>query len=875
VALESGWRIAAYGGSVEFGVLGPLLVRDADGRAVVLSAAKVRTLLALLLVHRGETLGTHVIVDALWGENPPASAVNLVHGYVRDLRRALGADVVQTRPGGYVLDPAAGRLDAQRFADLVGSGRHHEALTLWRGPALAEWADTSWARATAARLEEERLAALEQRITADLDAGQGPALVAELTQLVTADPLRERLRALLIRALYQAGRQADALSAYRESRRVLAEEVGVDPGPELVAAQAAVLAHDPALAPRSAKRWGVPVQPTPLLGRERELEELAWLLGRSRLVTLLGPGGVGKTRLAIAAASGADNDLAISGDVWFAELVAARTPADVLTVVAAVLRLVTTPGPDPAPVVEFLRHRAGLLVLDNCEQVADEVATLVAALLNGCPDLRVLTTSRLALRLPGEQLLSVAGLSPEPAARLFEARARSVNPTVLLPPGVVRRVVDRVERLPLAVELAGARALSLTVEQIESGLAAPLNLLNAESRDADARHRTMRAVVGWSHDLLSTEDRLTLHRLSVFAGRFTVEAARRVTADDTPAHIERLLSRCLLVREDDAAGEATYRMPEVVREYAAERADSDTLDRARALHLAHHADFAADIAAGLHSARSPHWAALARAQSDDLRAAVRRAANASWPKLPRLVADLHWPWFLDGRLAEYRSWNELARSVEADPWTTARLDRALASTAMALGDVVTAEQAARRALEAASRVGDDNLVAMASCLLGMAAWARGDPDSVPLGKQAVTYARRASDPWVQSLSFSVAGRSAHASGDHRRGSELLGEGLLIAERLGEPMVLGSVLDYRAHASAAAGSLATAAEEAASALDAYRRIGYQEGIASAITLSGALAVLTDRADDARALLDEAAEICERMAHAGGLATIPFN
>jgi predicted ATPase/DNA-binding SARP family transcriptional activator len=853
---------------VEVGLLGPLQVHVA-GADVPLSAAKVRTLLVFLLVHRGQVVSVDRIADALWDGEPPASAANLVHGYVRDLRRAVGAGVVRTVPGGYRLDGGECSVDADRFAELAAAGRYREALGLWRGPALGEWAGLPWARGVAVRLEEERFDVLERRLAADLDAGRAASVTGELAALVEEAPLRERLRALLVRALYLSGRQADALRAYLDARAVLIEQAGVEPGPELEAVEAAVLAHDPALGPPAGKRAEVPVPLTPLLGRDAELAKLRQLLAGSRLVTVTGPGGVGKTRLAVAAAR--DHDPG-TGQVWFAELVSAATGSQVLRVVAGVLRLADSVGLRAEGIATYLRHQHGLLVLDNCEQVADAVAALASLLLARGAGLRVLVTSRGPLNVPGEQVLPLVGLAAAPAAELFAARARAANPYAALPRPAVSRIVGRLEGLPLALELAGARALSLTVEQIEAGLDEPLDLLAGEGRATDPRHRTIRAVIGWSHDLLAAPDRAAFAGLSVFAGPFTLEAARKVAGEQAPACVERLLSRCLLTRAADAAGQARYRMLEVVRQYAKEQASPVTWGQARARHLAYHAELARQLAAGLRTSESPQWADLARACTEDLRAAVRFGMEAHSPAMGSMVADLYWPWFLDGRLAELRSWTVAARQLTADRRSRARLDRVLASASVALGHIAGAGQAATRQLAIGRELGDDELIALAHNLLGMVAWARGDPAALGHHTAALRHSRRAGQPWPLVLITALAGRAAHAAGDHGRGEDLLAEAVRLAEQLGEPMVLGSALDYQAHAAFAAGAHRQAANLTTRALAAYRRIGYQEGIASAGTLAASLAALTGQHDHADHLIAQAYDACQRMGHIGGTATV---
>jgi predicted ATPase/DNA-binding SARP family transcriptional activator len=853
---------------VEVGLLGPLQLA-VGGAGLVLTAAKVRTLLVFLLVHRGQVVSVDRIADALWDGGPPASAANLVHGYVRDLRRAVGPALVLTVPGGYLLDASGCSVDTDRFAELAAAGSYRQALALWRGPALAEWADQPWARGWAVRLEEERFDVLERRLAADLDAGQASAVTGELAALVEEAPLRERLRALQVRALYLSGRQADALRAYLDARAALIELAGVEPGAELRAVEAAVLAHDPALWPPAGPPADVPIPATPLLGRDAELAGLRQLLAASRLVTVTGPGGVGKTRLAIAAAGDLDPCV---GQVWFAELMSAATESQVLSAVADVLQLGDAVGQSAEGIAGYLRHQRGVLVLDNCEQAADAVAGLVSVLLGRCAGLRVLATSRGPLQAAGERVLPLDGLATDAAAELFAARAHAANPHATLPGPAISRIVERLDGLPLAVELAGARALSLTVEQIEAGLDEPLDLLAGETRAADPRHRTIRAVIGWSHDLLTAADRAAFAELSVFAGPFTLEAAQHAAGAQAPASVERLLSRCLLTRAGDVAGQARYRMLEVVRQYAKEQADAQTWSSARRRHLAYHAGLARRTAAGLRTSAAPRWAGLARACSDDFRAAVRFALETRPAAAGSLVADLYWPWFLDGRLTELRSWAVAAQQLTADPRTRARLDRVLASASVALGDTAGAGQAATRQLATAHQLGDDELIALAHNLLGMVAWARGDPTAPGHHAAALRHAHRAGQPWPLVLITALAGRAAHAAGDHRHGQGLLAEALRLAERLSEPMVLGSVLDYQAHAAFAAGAHQQAASLTTRALGAYQRIGYQEGIASAATLAATLAALTGQHEHADHLLARAYDACQRMGHPGGTATV---
>lgn len=341
-------------------------VLDQNGAEVQPFAPKVRTLLALLLVNRGRPVSVDRIADALWGDVPPRSAPNLVQGYVRDLRRRLGVQEVTTVPGGYRLDVKQGSVDTERFEDLVRARRYEQALALWHGAAFEEWAEQPWARATAVRLEEMRLSAVEARLAAEVDAGLASAALAELAALVEEHPLRERLRVLLVKALYAAGRQADALAAYAQARRYLADDVGLEPGPELRAVEAAVLAQDSSLLAAPTRAAAAPPAPvTPLVGRDGELAALRSALTVSRLVTLSGPGGIGKTRLAVEIA--AAPALLGGGLAWFVELAPVLDSGVVATSVARALQLAESPGHEIDLTCDYLSRRPGLLVLDTCD----------------------------------------------------------------------------------------------------------------------------------------------------------------------------------------------------------------------------------------------------------------------------------------------------------------------------------------------------------------------------------------------------------------------------------------------------------------------------------------------------------------------------
>lgn len=421
---------------MRFQILGPTSALDEDGEPVALGGPRVRALLTLLALHAGRIVGGEQLVDGMYGPRPPEGVANALQSQVSRLRRALGRDLVEFHPAGYRLVADPQDVDARRFELLTQQGRQalaggdpgraatllREALELWRGAPLS---DAPHAEAAAAALAELRLAATEDRVQADLDLGRHRELVAELSQLAAAHPLRERLRALLMRALYGSGRQAEALTVYDEARKILDEELGVEPGAELAAAHLAVLRADPALgalapdaAPAARRRQGLRAQFTSFVGRAEEIEQVAARLRANRLVTLIGPGGAGKTRLATEAA---DQE---PGDVCFVELAPVSEDAGVPGAVLSALDIRDAPPTpdrltvDPATrLVTALAGRRLLLVLDNCEHVVAATAGLADLLLASCPELRVLVTGREALGITGESILPVAPLRlPPPEA---------------------------------------------------------------------------------------------------------------------------------------------------------------------------------------------------------------------------------------------------------------------------------------------------------------------------------------------------------------------------------------------------------------------------------------------------------------------------
>ncbi|GLX01419.1 SARP family transcriptional regulator [Microtetraspora sp. NBRC 16547] len=664
---------------------------------------RLRALLAALALDPGRIVTRARLVDWIWGQRPPADEVNALQALVSRLRRVLPNGVIEADSGGYRLAVASDAVDVGRFEHLVGQGRAAEpaaradllrsALALWRGTAMADIAlhGSDAFDAAVARLDELYVAALGDRVDADIRLGRGSELVSELTELVATYPLREGFVAALMRALAEAGRGTEALTVYQRTRERLAEELGADPSAELSALHTALLRGE--LGERAEnRRTNLRAELTSFVGTADDIAAVAGLAIKHRLVTLTGPGGSGKTRLATETARTMLAEL--PDGAWLVELASVRAGGDLAQAALTAIGLRDQPllgdarGGEPMDrLIAAVRERAILLILDNCEHVIEAAAAFADRLLGECRRLRILATSREPLGITGEVLwqveplaLPAKGAGPSevgssPAVRLLRDRAGLVRkdigsdaPTL----AAMARICRALDGMPLAIELAAARLRTMTVDQLAHRLDDRFRLLTSGSRTALSRHKTLRAVVDWSWDLLTEAERGVLRRLSVFSGGASLEAAERVCGDEAFAGeqvldlLTALIEKSLLLA--DGEGAPRYRMLDTIREYAAHRlAEAEESEPARRAHLAYFTELAETADPHLRRAEQLEWLATLEAEHDNINAALRGAIAEGWAQeAMRLVGAAGWHWFLSGHRAEGTELSVAAASMPGE-----------------------------------------------------------------------------------------------------------------------------------------------------------------------------------------------------------------
>ncbi len=850
--------------ATDFRMLGPVeVVRD--GQPLRLGGRRQRSLLALLLLEHGRPVSTDRLIDELWRETPPPGAERTLRVYVSRLRASLGADGLIARSPGYILEVEADRLDVTRFERLLAEGREALArggaglaadrlaagLALWRGPALADVDDSRVLALEARRLDELRLACVEERIEAELLLGRHVACVPELERLVEEEPLRERLWRQLVLALYRSEREADALAAYRRARTYLSEELGLEPSEELRALERAVLRHEIAHLAPAEERHNLPAQLTSFIGREQELAALEALLREHRLVTLTGVGGAGKTRLALEAAVRQVG--AWTGGVWLVDMTACTDDSLVPTAVAQVLGVSERPDVSALDgLVDHIRGEELLLVLDNCEHLATACGELAYAVLRACSHVRVLATSRIPLGISGEVDSTVEPL-PTPgddvpaeevelfaSVRLFLARGRAARRELAADDrGVttVARICRELDGLPLAIELAAARAKALSLDEIAARLDDRFRFLRSWGRLADPRHQTLRTTIDWSYDLLAADERALLGGLSVFAGGFSLAAAAAICleSDETRAMelVQQLVASSLVVAED-RQGSMRYRLLDTIREYAAERLDEEgAAELVRRRHAEHFLGVARQASPDhVRFAPQEHRAGLAilDAERENIHAAVQWAvADAPDLALP-LAVELRHYWLIRGYVRQGLDWLEEAL-VRAPPDPSSVRVQGLAAAALLArlaGEFERAQSFAEEGIAAAHGSGPERAVVTCLNVLTAIAGLAGDYDLARAHcDEAVGIARRMGSTRLEAIALFI-----------------LAEAALHTRRYDDLREIGG-----------------------RSLELSRAIEDQEGMALALSRLGMGAAYEARLDEARSQLGEALEYANSLGFSG--------
>jgi predicted ATPase/DNA-binding SARP family transcriptional activator len=854
-------------------LLGPLEVRDDADALIEIPGARLRALLTRLAVEPGRTVGTDSLIDAVWGERPPAGAANALQTLVSRLRRVIPGRL-ESLPTGYRLAIANDDVDVGRFERLIATGHPAEARTLWRGPPAFH----------PARLTELYLQAVESTATD----------IAELEALIAQYPLRERLRELHLRALVAAGRPAEALAAYETTRSALADALGTDPSPALRDLHAAILRAETSPT-RGNLRIG---HLTSFVGRTEERPHVHRLLESGRLVTLVGPGGAGKTRLATEVGGEwmGRRDL-VEGGAWLVELASVRDPLEVPAAVLTALgiretALLGASGPattlDPLDrLVHALRDQRVLVVLDNCEHLVDVCARLAAAVLAACPHIRILATSREPLGVIGETLCPIGPLPlpppdpplsaalESPAVRLFVDRATAVRPDFRLTdenlPGVLE-ICRRLDGLPLAIELACARLHALPVAEIAKRLGERFRLLTGGNRAALPRHRTLLGVVEWSWDLFSEPERIVARRLSVFPGDADPESAEAVCGDDGVAAadvlglVSALVDKSFVQLIDREDGPARFHMLDTIRTYAIDvLTAAGEADAVRARHAEYFAAIAEVAEPALRTKDQLRWFAWLRREHDNVVAALRWAVDSERADIAiRLVAALGWYWLLRGSHIEASGWYREAfalRGVDDLP----RDLRAVASSYDAvhhagIDDLENSERAGARTEGLAGAENTHPAIVMATTIRRMQ---QHDMDGAVRLLESL---REHEDTWIRGTSHLMSGHAAEHFGDAEGGARHFATARDLFAALGERWGLALAVSSLAMGSSLTGDHEAAIAAMTESARLAEELGAEDDAGRMITLRGHERLRAGDIEGARADLT----VARRLAYERGSA-----
>jgi predicted ATPase/DNA-binding SARP family transcriptional activator len=855
---------------VEFGVLGSLRVVN-DRIDVRLTARRHRALVAALLLRRGASTSVDSLIAALWGEEAPPSAASTLRLYVSQVRRLMPAGRVTSSQGGYALVVEPGELDVEIFERLTARGAkaasaanhelaaalYGEALALWRGPALADLVDEPFALLEATRLDELRLQAIELWAAAALELGRSNEVLPELQRLVAEHPLREGVRRLLMLALYRADRQPEALAVYLEGRRQLVDELGLEPSDDLRELERRIHQRDPALHVPASQRSPAGLAPVPLpstetVGRHGQLEALQRRLLSSpeSLVTLVGPSGIGKTRLAVEA--GRSLETSFANGVFFVELAGLTDPELVIPTLGGALGLRESPERAwPALLAEAVAPLHALIVLDNFEHVLDAGPAL-ADLLRHAADLKVLVTSTTVLRVPGEVVVPVPPLDPDDARALFlrqAAQAGVPTATVRSSDATIGAICERLEGSPLAIELAAPWLRTLAADDMLARLGEPLEL-SSGLRGAAERHRSLRAAIEWSYVLLPPSEQEVMLALAPFAGSFDLEAFEAVIGPHGLAALAALVDASLV-----QAGAGRYRLLESVREYVGEKVGDDAPAWRR------HAEYFTELAEGaereLSGPAQVTWLARLDQEHDNLRAALDRLhrLDESLGQL-RLAAALGRFWYLRGHIAE--GMERLARALARNEGVTSPLSakalRVRSALAVIQGDYTVARDLAEEAIAQYRAIGDDEGVARTLSNLGAILHAQGELErAASILDECIERCASLDDSRLRALAENNRGDVALTQGDLPTAEAHFSRSLAAMRELGDTANIARAVYNLGLVAVERAELDTAAGCFAEGLELARDVGDQEDVVWCLIGIAALACGLGRLDDAGRLL----------------------
>ena len=786
---------------LDVALLGPLEVR-VDGAQVEVPSGKASELLARLALEAGELVSAERLVEDLWASTTTEVRRNTLQSKVAMLRRALGPASLASRDGGYALEVEADHVDVlavqraaataarlreggepEQAADLCGS-----TLRLFRGTPLLVAGDAEWASVPRTRVDEAHTTLLEIRFWARLELGGAGSVIGELEGAVAEHPFHEGLWELLITALYRTGRQADALAAYQRVRTQLGDELGLDPGPALQRLERDILSQEVAAGPVTAAsdgsgtpRGNLPSMSAGLVGRDADVETLAELLSRERLVEVIGPGGIGKTAVALDVGRRLLASDAVDA-VWLARLENTVTRADVVDVLIAALH---GPGSEAA-LFERLRVGSALVVLDNCEHVVEVAADLAVRLLDHAPALRILCTSQLPLEIDGERVVELAPLELPDAVELFGRRASRLT-------GTARddeRVLDlcrSLDGLPLAIELAAARTRTLTVEEITRRLDDRFSVLKDPSSRRPERRRSLRSTIGWSYELLFPDDQRGLWALATFAGgaplpavEFVLEALG-VPAAATIDVVDRLVTRSLVTLHDDpgADGGPRYRLLDSIRAFALEAmAEAGEAEVALESHARWYADLAAGSTSGVRSADQDEHLRFARTERANIDAALAWSVGHDPRRALDLASGFGWAWVV---LGDSRGAERIVAALDAAAGLDTARQRAVALLLAgwieaSTGDLALAREHVDAATDLAESSDDPDLRARCAYYLAYVVSHHGEfREALALTDRSRAIYDGMDRPWDQAATALFAARAAISAADEPRSVEAVAE----------------------------------------------------------------------------------------------------